>query len=77
MPATEPISPADILTPQELAKRLKVKPGWVFEKLRPRQPNPIPVIKMGRFLRFHWPTVAAWLESQQRNMPKAARKVAA
>jgi len=37
----ELISPADILTPQELAARLKVKPGWVYEKLRPRQPNPI------------------------------------
>jgi excisionase family DNA binding protein len=72
----ELISPADILTPEELAVRLKVKPGWVYEKLRPRQKNPIPVIKMGRFLRFHWPTVSEWLSSQQRHTPKPMRKAA-
>jgi predicted DNA-binding transcriptional regulator AlpA len=68
--STSVLSPADILTPQELAARLKVKPGWIYEKMRPRQPNPLPVIKMGRFLRFSWPAVAAWLAAQQRNMPK-------
>ena len=71
MPEIKPvISPADILTPAELAARLKVKPGWIYEKMRPRTGNPIPVIKMGRFLRFNWPAVAEWLAAQQRNTPK-------
>lgn len=64
------IDPKDILTPKELAARLKVGHSWVYEKMRLRQANPIPVIKMGRFLRFHWPTVSAWLAAQQRNTPK-------
>jgi excisionase family DNA binding protein len=67
------INPQDILTPKQLAERLKVKPGWVYERLRPGKPNPLPVIKMGRYLRFHWPAVSAWLESCQRNAPKSRR----
>jgi predicted DNA-binding transcriptional regulator AlpA len=74
MPESKAIlSPEDILTPQELAARLKVKPGWVYEKMRPRQPHPLPVIKMGRYLRFSWPAVSAWLESLQRGTPKPRR----
>lgn len=69
------INPQDFLTPEELSARLKVKKAWIYEKMRPRQKNPLPVIKMGRFLRFHWPAVSAWLIAQQRNLPKQ-KKVA-
>ncbi len=67
--------PADLITPLELSARLKVHPTWAYEqmRMRPRQKNPIPVIKMGRLLRFSWTAVSAWLASQQ--LP--ARKVAA
>ncbi len=71
------LSPQDLLTPQELAVRLKVRPGWVYEKMRPRQPHPLPFIRMGRYRRFSWPAVSAWLESLQRNAPKSGRKAAA
>jgi predicted DNA-binding transcriptional regulator AlpA len=67
------INPQDILTPNELASRLKVRPGWIYEKMRPRQPHPLPVIKMGRFLRFHWPAVSEWLISQQKHVPKTKK----
>ena len=69
-----PLSPSDILTPQQLADRLQVKVGWVYEKMRPRQPHPLPVIKMGRYLRFSWPAVSAWLESLQRDTPQPVRR---
>ncbi len=69
------LSPQDILTPEELATRLKVKKSWVYEKMRPRQPHPIPVFRMGRYLRFSWPAVCAWLESTVR--PAKARRAAA
>jgi hypothetical protein len=72
-PAT--LSPADILTPQELAVRLKVRTGWVYEQMRPRRTNPLPTIKLNRFLRFHWPTVCAWLLSaQEPSTGKSRRK---
>jgi len=69
-----PLSPSDILTPQQLADRLQVKVGWVYEKMRPRQPHPLPVIKMGRYLRFSWPAVSAGLESLQRGTPQPVRR---
>jgi hypothetical protein len=57
-------SPEDILTPKELAARLKVPEGWIFEKTRSRCENPIPSLRMGRFVRFDWVAVVKWLESE-------------
>jgi excisionase family DNA binding protein len=38
----------EILTPEEVAKRLKVKASWIYEKRRPRAKNPIPCLPLGR-----------------------------
>jgi hypothetical protein len=74
----------DIITPEELAKRLKVDVGWVYEKRRPRCKNPIPAIPMGKIIRFDWERVVDWLReqaiadeksiAQRRKMPIKARK---
>jgi hypothetical protein len=61
------LEPSDILTPQELADRLKVGLAWVYEKSRERgthNGNPLPVLRCGRYLRFSWPDVVAWLRSK-------------
>ncbi len=50
-----PIDPADILTPEEVAARLKVPESWVYEKTRARCRNPIPCLRLGRYIRFQWP----------------------
>jgi len=55
--------PENILTADELAARLKVTRGFITEKLRTSCANPIPVLKIGRYCRFHWPDVCVWLES--------------
>ena len=59
----------EILTPQELAVRLKVPVSWVYEQTRNRgrlrNRDPLPYCKMGRYLRFSWPEVAAWLHQQR------------
>lgn len=61
------LDPKDILTPNELAKRLKVGVGWVYEKSRSRGQHtsrkPIPCLRMGRYLRFYWPAVCAWMRN--------------
>ena len=49
---------AAILTPEELAARLKGRKTWVHEKTRPRCPNPIPCLRLGQYLRFDWATIA-------------------
>jgi hypothetical protein len=68
-PATDraAINPNDILTPGELADRLKVDVSWIYEKSRKRGKNdrPLPVLRCGRYLRFVWPDVCEWLRSNR------------
>ena len=51
----------DILTPEEVAVRLKVPDSWVYEKTRSRCRNPIPCLHIGRYIRFNWSAVVNWL----------------
>jgi hypothetical protein len=64
-------SRTEILTPQQLAERLQVKPSWVYEQTRHRSgvrnPDPLPHIKMGLYLRFDWRDVLGWLERQKQH----------
>jgi predicted DNA-binding transcriptional regulator AlpA len=59
----------DILTPAEVAARLKVPESWVYEKTRARCRNPMPCLRLGRFIRFDWNAVINWLTtaSEQEN----------
>ena len=65
------LEPSSILTPEQLAERLQVKPSWIYEQTRTRSgvrnPDPLPHIKMGLYLRFDWPDVVAWLDRQKKN----------
>lgn len=72
--SNEILAPADILTVEELAARLKVKRTWVYEKMRQRGNNSLPVFKMGRYLRFSWKHVSAWLQAQARPNPTTTKK---
>ena len=56
------LQPADILTPEELAARLKVRKTWLYEKIRQHGSYPFPHFRMGRYLRFSWTEVSAWIE---------------
>lgn len=76
MVATQPnslISPSDILTPAELAARLKVKPGWIYEQMRPSRKNPLPAMHAGRFLRFSWAAVCSWMQGESFAEKKPSR----
>ncbi len=57
----------DILTPEELAHRLKVPVSWVYEKTRTSCVNPIPLIRIGRYIRFNWRQILEWLAEQSSN----------
>ena len=59
------VSPEDILTPEELAQRLKLPVSWVREKTRSRCPDPMPCFRIGRYVRFDWRRVAEWLASTE------------
>jgi hypothetical protein len=58
------LKPEDILTPEELAARLKVRKTWVYEQTRSRNPNPLPRLNVGRYLRFDWVKVIEWLTKE-------------
>jgi len=61
---------AVLLTPAQLAERLAVPASWVKEKTRQRarerDADPLPVIRLGKYVRFSWDDVAAWLSRQKR-----------
>jgi len=70
--ATLPVSPSssyykgdDLLTAEEVAAWLKVKPSWVFEQTRQRAKvrykNPLPHTNMGKYLRFSRMRISEWL----------------
>ena len=64
------LEPADLLTPEELASRLKVPKSWVFEQTRGRakirNKSPLPRIRLGKYLRFSWVAVCAWMSQNSR-----------
>lgn len=61
---TEPL-----LTPAQVAERLQVKPSWVYEQTRDRasvrSADPLPHLNAGRYLRFRWSEIEAWLDRQR------------
>jgi hypothetical protein len=66
MNADRSIKPEDILTPQQPAERLRVGVSWVYEKGRRRgrySEAPIPCLRVGRYLRFYWPDICAWMRN--------------
>jgi excisionase family DNA binding protein len=63
-PAPQPIDPSLILTLEEVAQRLKVSDRWVYEKTRRRCQQPLPTIRIGRYVRFNWLDVSVWLARQ-------------
>jgi len=65
--------PEDILTPEEVAARLKVPESWVYEKTRARCRNPMPCLRLGRYIRFDWNAVIIWLSAEADQQEGAAR----
>jgi hypothetical protein len=63
------LEPSYILTPEQLAERLQVQVSFIYENTRARagrrNPDPLPCIRMGKYLRFYWPEVEKWLERRQ------------
>jgi len=57
-----------LLTPAELAARLAVGESWVREKTRERarlrDEDPLPCVRLGKYVRFSWAAVEAWLQRQ-------------
>ncbi len=59
------LEPGDVLTPRELAERLKVPLSWVYKHTDNSRKKRLPVLKCDGLLRFSWPDVCAWLRSNK------------
>lgn len=68
------IAVEDIITPSELAARLKVPESWVFSKSRARCRNKIPCLRIGRYIRFDWAAVIQWLREQASTEPSNGKR---
>ena len=68
LPAETPVprtNPEPILTPEEVAVRLRLKPSTIYEMTRRRNRRPIPSRRAGKFLRFYWSEVEQWLRGAE------------
>lgn len=65
--------PAEILKPEEVAALLRTSVGWIYEKCRTRQRDPLPCLRLGRYIRFEKQIVLAWARNHGNG---AARKIA-
>ena len=66
-PTSNPVS-EPILTVEQLAERLQLKPSTVYELTRKR-PNgrpPMPRLPAGKFLRFYFSEVEKWMRENGR-----------
>jgi hypothetical protein len=48
------------ITPENVAELLGTSLGWVYAKSRRRQRDPLPCLRIGRYLRFERDVVIAW-----------------
>ena len=57
----------EVLTAEELARRWRVPESWVREQTRSRCANPIPHVRLGRYVRFSWgsPDLNNWWARRQ------------
>lgn len=50
-----------LLTPEQAAARLQVPPSTIYELTRARAKRRLPVIRVGKYLRFRSSSVDRWL----------------
>lgn len=55
----------DLLTVQETAQFLKVSVSWIYEHVRPDAEDRLPVLKLGKYLRFDRRDLLAYIDSKR------------
>lgn len=54
-----------LLTVQELAEILTLPVSWVYEHTKAQCHDPLPHLKLGKYLRFEESLVRQWLEKRR------------
>ncbi len=56
---------SELLTVQEAAQFLKVTVSWVYEHVRPEAEDRLPVLKLGKYLRFDSRDLRAYIDGKR------------
>ncbi len=56
--------PKRLLNPSEMAKVLCVPVSWIYRQTMITEPGSIPVIRVGKYLRFEPDAVIEWLKKR-------------
>lgn len=60
------INSEELLTGDELCQKLKIKKSFLYAPVRRKGDDPIPCVKVGKYLRYRLPEVMAWIERHQK-----------
>jgi len=52
----------NLLSVDELAEKLSVPKSWIYSRSRQSGPYAMPKIRCGKYIRFNWIDILAWLE---------------
>jgi hypothetical protein len=65
--STFSVDPGDdsLLTPQDASRFLKVSVSWVYEHVRPEAEDRLPVVKLGKYLRFDRRDLLAYIDEKR------------
>jgi excisionase family DNA binding protein len=58
-------APTELLTVQEAAHFLKVPVSWLYEHVRPDRQDRVPVVKLGKYLRFDRRDLEAYIDANR------------
>ena len=61
------IDPADLLTNEDLAARLKIPISSIKDLCRSRSRHRLPYFMVCHRRRFYWPAIEIWIQQQQVN----------
>jgi hypothetical protein len=58
----------EVLDAAELAARWHVPVSWIREHTRERAADPIPIVRLGRYVRFEWgsPSLLRWWDKRRK-----------
>lgn len=56
----------ELLTPKEMAERLKVPLSWLYRRTRVSGPGAIPRVRVGKYIRFNSGAVMEWVSRAYR-----------
>jgi excisionase family DNA binding protein len=62
---SEELKEEKLLNIHEMAAVLQVPRSWIYDKTRQKGENPIPVLRVGKYLRFKPEAVIEWLKNKQ------------